>query len=122
MSNTGPHATRVFAISELVRSNASIERSTERSEYSTGGLSLSSREEEEEEEEEEGLASNASAPKASSNACVASCAKTRKEWLCASAHGVTATRTFLAVSRESSTLFRKEALLEKDLSFLDRTT
>ena len=42
MSNTGPHATRVFAISELVRSNASIERSTERSEYSTGGLSLSS--------------------------------------------------------------------------------
>jgi hypothetical protein len=26
------------------------------------------------------------------------------------------------VSRESSTLFRKEALLEKDLSFLDRTT
>ena len=52
MSNTGPHATRVFAISELVRSNASIERSTERSEYSTGGLSLSSREEEEEEEEE----------------------------------------------------------------------
>ena len=119
MSNTGPHATRVFAISELVRSNASIERSTERSEYSTGGLSLyRSREE----EEEEALASNASAPKASSNACVASCAKTRKEWLCASAHGVTATRTFLAVSRESSTLFRKEALLEKDLSFLDRTT
>ena len=116
MSNTGPHATRVFAISELVRSNASIERSTERSEYSTGGLSLSSR------EEEEALASSASAPKASSNACVASCAKTRKEWLCASAHGVTATRTFLAVSRESSTLFRKEALLEKDLSFLDRTT
>ena len=119
MSNTGPHATRVFAISELVRSNASIERSTERSEYSTGGLSLSSREEE---EEEEGLASNASAPKASSNACVASCAKTRKEWLCASAHGVTATRTFLAMSRESSALLRKEALLEKDLSFLDRTT
>mmetsp|Transcript_15526 Transcript_15526/g.42350 ORF Transcript_15526/g.42350 Transcript_15526/m.42350 type:complete len:210 (-) Transcript_15526:534-1163(-) len=116
VSNTGPHATRVFAISELVRSNASIERSTERSEYSTGGLSLSSR------EEEEALASSASAPKASSNACVASCAKTRKEWLCASAHGTTATRTFLAVSRESSTLFRKEALLEKDLSFLDRTT
>ena len=55
MSNTGPHATRVFAISELVRSNASIERSTERSEYSTGGLSLSSREEEEEEEEGFGL-------------------------------------------------------------------
>ena len=119
MSNTGPHATRVFAISELVRSNASIERSTERSEYSrVGGLSSST----EEEEEEEALASNASAPKASSNACVASCAKTRKEWLCASAHGVTATRTFLAVSRESSALFRKEALLEKDLSFLDRTT
>jgi len=117
VSNTGPHATRVFAISELVRSNASIERSTERSEYSTGGLSLSSTEE----EEEEALASRASAPKASSNACVASCAKTRKEWLCASAHGVTATRTFLAMSRESSTLFRKEAL-EKDLSFLDRTT
>ena len=115
MSNTGPHATRVFAISELVRSNASIERSTERSESSTGGL-VSSR------EEEEALASNASAPKASSNACVASCAKTRKEWLCASAHGVTATRTFLAMSRESSTLLRKEALLEKDLSFLDRTT
>ena len=119
MSNTGPHATRVFAISELVRSNASIERSTERSEYSTGGSVLvSSREE----EEDEALASNASAPKASSNACVASCAKTRKEWLCASAHGVTATRTFLAVSRESSALLRKEALLEKDLSFLDRTT
>ena len=57
MSNTGPHATRVFAISELVRSNASIERSTERSEYSTGGLSLSSTEE----EEEEALASRASA-------------------------------------------------------------
>ena len=121
MSNTGPHATRVFAISELVRSNASIERSTERSESSrVGGLVSST--EEEEEEEEEALASNASAPKASSNACVASCAKTRKEWLCASAHGVTATRTFLAVSRESSTLLRKEALLEKDLSFLDRTT
>ena len=43
MSNTGPHATRVFAISELVRSNASIERSTERSEYSTGGCLVSSR-------------------------------------------------------------------------------
>ena len=120
MSNTGPHATRVFAISELVRSNASIERSTERSESSrVGGLVSST---EEEEEEEEALASRASAPKASSNACVASCAKTRKEWLCASAHGVTATRTFLAVSRESSALLRKEALLEKDLSFLDRTT
>jgi hypothetical protein len=26
------------------------------------------------------------------------------------------------MSRESSTLLRKEALLEKDLSFLDRTT
>ena len=116
MSNTGPHATRVFAISELVRSNASIERSTERSESSTGGL-VSSREEE---EEEEALASNASAPKASSNACVASCAKTRKEWLCASAHGVTATRTFLTVSRESSTPFRKALL--KALSFLDRMT
>jgi len=121
VSNTGPHATRVFAISELVRSNASIERSTERSESSrVGGLVSST--EEEEEEEEEALASRASAPKASSNACVASCAKTRKEWLCASAHGVTATRTFLAVSRESSALLRKEALLEKDSSFLDRTT
>jgi hypothetical protein len=40
VSNTGPHATRVFAISELVRSNASIERSTERSESSTGGFSI----------------------------------------------------------------------------------